>query len=533
LAGGTARANISLDGSSNLVITPSNSLIFGASSSEKMRLSSDGTFRVKGAGSAGTTDAVQFSGSAPANSLVLDSSGNLTLNGGTANGVLFLNGSKVATSGSALTFDGTTNKLGFQNAAANGYAFIQNTGAGTNVDLAFYQGATEAMRLTSTGLGIGASTPLQLLHLSSASSPKIQITFQAVAAAQMGVAADNALTFGLDTSNGSTERARISSDGTFRVKGAGSAGTTDAVQFSGSAPANSLILDSSGNLGIGTSSPSSFVTQGLAVVKNSNASQPICNFKNQSSGGSASTSVVLTSDSGQTLDLSITGTGWGNYGLFKNRSGVIFAYGDSSAFLSVGGQAGVIFGYGANPGVEAMRLDSSGNLLVGTTSASGRITLGNNTGGVNGFVSNQSTAGGYSYLSDAVNNGGTYYHMQFKKEGTPVGSITSTGSSTSYNTSSDYRLKENIQPMQNALAKVAALKPCTFNWIENGSAGQGFIAHELAEVVPDCVTGEKDAVNKDGSINPQGVDASFLVATLTAAIQELKAEFDAYKATHP
>jgi hypothetical protein len=114
-----------------------------------------------------------------------------------------------------------------------------------------------------------------------------------------------------------------------------------------------------------------------------------------------------------------------------------------------------------------------------------------------------------------------------------AGAITASGSTTSYGTSSDYRLKESIAPMMGALAKVSELKPVTYKWKADGSDGQGFIAHELAEVVPECVTGEKDAVNEDGSIKPQSIDTSFLVATLTAAIQELKAEFDAYKAAHP
>ena len=117
--------------------------------------------------------------------------------------------------------------------------------------------------------------------------------------------------------------------------------------------------------------------------------------------------------------------------------------------------------------------------------------------------------------------------------------------------------------MTGALAKVTLLKPCTYKWKSNGLDGQGFIAHELAEVMPDCVVGEKDAMrdeeyevsaaipailDEDGKevtpaieavtatrsvISPQGIDTSFLVATLTAAIQELKAEFDAYKAAHP
>jgi hypothetical protein len=121
----------------------------------------------------------------------------------------------------------------------------------------------------------------------------------------------------------------------------------------------------------------------------------------------------------------------------------------------------------------------------------------------------------------------------YNSAGTQVGAINIAVASVTYVTTSDYRLKEDVAPMTGALAKVAQLKPVTYKWKADGSNSQGFIAHELQAIVPECVVGEKDAVNEDGSINPQGIDTSFLVATLTAAIQELKAEFDAYKATHP
>jgi len=83
--------------------------------------------------------------------------------------------------------------------------------------------------------------------------------------------------------------------------------------------------------------------------------------------------------------------------------------------------------------------------------------------------------------------------------------------------------------MIGALNVIQQLKPVTYNWKADGSSGQGFIAHELAEVVPDCVTGEKDAVNEDGTIKAQGIDTSFLVATLTAAIQEQQAMIEELK----
>jgi hypothetical protein len=84
--------------------------------------------------------------------------------------------------------------------------------------------------------------------------------------------------------------------------------------------------------------------------------------------------------------------------------------------------------------------------------------------------------------------------------------------------------------MTGALAKVAALKPVIYKWNIDDSESQGFIAHELQEVVPECVTGEKDAVDADGNPQYQGIDTSFLVATLTAAIQELRGIVDSQAA---
>jgi hypothetical protein len=134
------------------------------------------------------------------------------------------------------------------------------------------------------------------------------------------------------------------------------------------------------------------------------------------------------------------------------------------------------------------------------------------------------TGGGLPFLLNRSDDGNI---IDFRRAGTNVGAISVTTSSTSYNTSSDYRLKENIAPMTGALATVSLLKPVTYTWKESNTLGQGFIAHELQAVVPDCVHGEKDAVDKNGKIIPQGVDTSFLVATLTAAIQELNAKVDA------
>ncbi len=169
---------------------------------------------------------------------------------------------------------------------------------------------------------------------------------------------------------------------------------------------------------------------------------------------------------------------------------------------------------------ERARIDSSGNLLVGTTTLQqdGKVSIQYTPSSNRGMV--------FRTTSDTSANPIAFANAA----GTIVGTITTTASATAYNTSSDYRLKENVQPMTGALAKVAALKPVTYKWKSDGSDGEGFIAHELQAVCPDAVTGEKDAVDADGNPVYQGIDTSFLVATLTAAIQELKAEVDALRA---
>jgi len=174
---------------------------------------------------------------------------------------------------------------------------------------------------------------------------------------------------------------------------------------------------------------------------------------------------------------------------------------------------------------QAMTLDASGNLLVGTTTASGLATGSAVNQGVilsAGTIQTQANANANMYWAKASGYSSGDYTAHFVNN-VYVGGITTNGSTTTYAIASDYRLKENVQPMTGALAKVAQLKPVTYTWKASGIATQGFIAHELQSVVPDCVVGEKDALNEDGSIKPQGVDTSFLVATLTAAIQEQQA----------
>jgi hypothetical protein len=168
---------------------------------------------------------------------------------------------------------------------------------------------------------------------------------------------------------------------------------------------------------------------------------------------------------------------------------------------------------------EKMRLDTNDSILNGSSvpDASGNPTTNTISIGGSGWYATMTGANNYWNHSYS----GTVYNLRYR--GSTVGSIVVNSGSVAFNTTSDYRLKENIAPMTGALAKVAQLKPCTYTWKATGESNEGFIAHELAEICPQAVTGEKDALDENGNIKPQGIDTSFLVATLTAAIQEQQA----------
>ena len=168
-----------------------------------------------------------------------------------------------------------------------------------------------------------------------------------------------------------------------------------------------------------------------------------------------------------------------------------------------------------NGTTTAVTIDTSQNLLVGTTST---VT----SGGV-GF-SAQTDANGI-FLARRTNTTSSNTAIYFYNPNGIVGSISTSGSLTSYTVSSDYRLKENIVPLTGALNKISALKPSLYNYKADPSTQiEGFIAHELAEVVPHAVTGEKDAIDGEGNPVYQGVDVSFLIPHLVASIQELSAQ---------
>jgi hypothetical protein len=165
---------------------------------------------------------------------------------------------------------------------------------------------------------------------------------------------------------------------------------------------------------------------------------------------------------------------------------------------------------------------------IGASSPStGAFTTVTFTGGGQTSFFTQSTSGGYVNSMSAASNAGTYYYINWLEGATSRGAITSNGAVMFYGGTSDYRLKENIKPMTSGLERVVRLKPVTYTWKENGKACEGFIAHELQEVVPDAVAGAKDQIDADGNPMYQNIDPRMIVATLTVAIQELKIIVDA------
>ena len=157
-----------------------------------------------------------------------------------------------------------------------------------------------------------------------------------------------------------------------------------------------------------------------------------------------------------------------------------------------------------------------------------RIRLGNVANTENSSAHLEMMISGNGIIINNANSGMNAIVFRTSGNGTDAGSITCSGSSTSYNDTSDYRLKENIVNLTGAINRVKALQTYRFNFINDTSKTvDGFLAHEVASVVPEAVTGEKDAVDSNGNIQAQSVDRSKIVPVLTAALQEAIAKIEA------
>ncbi len=345
--------------------------------------------------------------------------------------------------------------------------------------IAFAEGGAEAMRIDSSGnLLVGQTTAaVETGSIVTAKNLEITRTIDSDGGAlgqlswvnntNAGVASGTSFAKDVACIKGLMDGTGNNSGGYLTFETKADAGTR----------AERMRIDSSGNVGIGTSSPNYLAT----LFK---ASLPILQLANSTSGSTSA-------------------------------DGLLIYLNGANATISNEESGSLIF---QTSGTERARIASDGAFLIGKT------TTDDTTEGFAYRASKYLSIvrdGAPSLILNRITDNGTV--LEFRRSGTQVGGVNVTTTATTYATSSDYRLKETIIPMTGALAKVALLKPSIYKWKVDGSDGQGFIAHELQAIVPECVTGKKDAVDAEGNPVHQGIDTSFLVATLTAAIQEQQA----------
>ena len=281
-----------------------------------------------------------------------------------------------------------------------------------------------------------------------------------------------------------------STGGTIQTSGAGF--TTNGVAYASSTSAlttgSALTFDGT-NLGIGTTP-----TSKLSI-----------------NGGSASTDVRLQNTAsgvgaGNGMDVGIGSTGDNGY-MYLYENGYI---------------------YWATNATERMRLDASGNLLVGQTSANSfNLTTGFGFDVRNPYGLGVAVQSNPCVIFNRNTSTGTIVEIRYN--GTAVGSISYNGTITAYNTTSDYRLKTVVGVLTGHGARIDALEPIEYTWNSNGSRSRGFLAHKFQEVYADSVTGTKDAVNADGNPVYQEMQASSaeVIADLVAEIQSLRQRLSA------
>jgi len=319
----------------------------------------------------------------------------------------------------------------------------------------------------------------------------------------------------------------VSSGTTGLVYTAGNDGTLQlATTTSGGTATTAVTINTSQQVGIGTTSPSYKLDVSTSP---SSASYDGTNIKN----GANST----------VIGCYLTGSSYSFRGIGASQS---WLYSNVGNFNMMSDGGAITFSTGTNSGVQAT-IDTSGNLLIGTTSAgivnSNGITL-NPLGNYSSFNHASGTVSGIGYIAFGYNT-------------SLIGSITQNGTTgVLYNVTSDYRLKNNPVPVTGAKDFVMALQPKTWDWWDGSGKGVGFIAHEFMEVAKYSGHGEKDATKQEeyevtpavkdeqGNITTPAVmgtrtvpvyqsiqsSSSEVMANLVAYIQELSAEVTALKA---
>ena len=263
------------------------------------------------------------------------------------------------------------------------------------------------------------------------------------------------------------------------------------------ADATAITIDSSENVGIGTTSPS---------------------FESGTGGG---LEINNSSGNGSHLKLTDSASGSGGTNGFD-----LYAF-NTSGYVENYESGNIVF---RNNGTERMRIDSSGNVMIGTTTVDlSAVTSGTGTTVTGtGQLLLAHDGNNMAYMNLTNYDGGTENFFVFMSDASTKGSIGFNGSSTSYNTSSDHRLKESVTYDFDATTRLKQLKPCRFNFIDNADTTvDGFLAHEVQSVVPEAITGTHNEEDDDGNPVYQQIDQSKLVPLLVKTIQELEARITA------
>ena len=432
-------------------------------------------------------------GASPTEAMRLDSSGNLGI--GTSSPSSFSGYTTVSVNNA--TNGGIYNILvnGTETARLQAYSGIFNVAAkGAATNLTFETNGTERMRLDSSGnLGLGV-TPSAWTFATAA-----QVGYGAALSSRAAGSTASDMTHSAYW-NGTNWVYQNSSVGAARYQMTGSnSGSTHAWFVSAGGTAGdpitftqAMTLDASGLLTVGNTAPAG---------------------SSQITAYGASNGQLAVQNS----------TNWSR--LLQNANNL---YIDSG----VGGSGGAIIFRNSSSTIELARIDSSGNLLVQSTSSSVTSGVGHKirpdaAAPFMGTVGSSTSGADVTY--SLYSTGAAAYRFYVGYNGT-ISATTTTISGIS-----DQRLKENIRDLDDGLSAVMALKPRKFDWKAGKGKGikddRGFIAQEFEQVFPDMIDEWRDPA-PEGEEPYKAVNAN-LIPTLVKALQELKAEFDAYKATHP